>query len=378
MKVLLLSAYAAQSHVFWQNQLLKLFPDWQWRELSLPPRHFAWRMRGNPLYWSVAERATLEEHYDLLVATSMVDLATLRGLVPNLATIPTILYFHENQFAYPERGRVGNLLEAQMVSLYSAIAADSLLFNSRYNHDSFMEGCQGMLAGFPDKVPKGIVESLRQKSAVVPVPLERTEEGVLAKSGVWPAADPDDLNRPIRITWIGRFEFDKGGDGLLLTLRELEKTGLNYSLAVIGQRFRNSPAAFATIEEEFGHLLVQFGYVEKVATYRQILSEADIILSTALHEFQGLAVLEAVGAGCIPVVPGRLVYPEIFSEEFLYTCDPRSPGLEARNAAQLLATIAGDIIKGTIHPPDVSEFEESRISARYRIVFEAVIAVAAR
>ncbi len=268
-----------------------MFPDWLWQELSLPPRHFSWRVRGNPLYWSVAEREALEEHYDLVVATSMVDLATLRGLVPNLVKIPTVVYFHENQFAYPEGEGVRSLLEAQMVSLYSAMAADSLLFNSRYNRDSFMEGCQGMLAGFPDKVPKGIVESLRQKSSVVPVPLERIEDNVSAKSGIWPLADPGDLSRPIRISWVGRFEFDKGGDALLLALRELEKTSLNYSLAVIGQRFRNSPAAFGTIEEEFGHRLVQFGYVEKVATYRQILSEADIIFRLHYMSFSTPAIL---------------------------------------------------------------------------------------
>ena len=82
MKVLLLSAYAAHSHVYWQNSLQAMFGQWQWQVLSLPPRHLSWRARGNPLYWAMAERELLERGYDLLIATSMVDLATLRGLVP--------------------------------------------------------------------------------------------------------------------------------------------------------------------------------------------------------------------------------------------------------------------------------------------------------
>ena len=113
----MLSAYAAQSHVHWQRTLEKMFPTWQWQVLSLPPRHFSWRVRGNPLYWALAERPLLEQDYDLLVATSMVDLATLRGLVPALSRLPSIVYFHENQFDYPQHRQQHSLLEAQMVSL---------------------------------------------------------------------------------------------------------------------------------------------------------------------------------------------------------------------------------------------------------------------
>lgn len=371
MKVLLLSAYAAQSHVHWQKQLFNLFPDWQWQDLSLPPRHFSWRVRGNPLYWSVVERDTLDQHYDLVVATSMVDLATLRGLVPNLATIPTVLYFHENQFAYPAGADERNLLEPQMVSLYSGMAADHLLFNSHYNRDSFMSGCEGMLGRFPDKVPTGIVESLRVKSSVVPVPMERIDQELSASSDIWPLADQDDLSRPIRLVWIGRFEYDKGGDGLLLALQQLEKTGLDYSLAVIGQRFRNSPAAFETISEAFSHRLVQFGFVENAATYLQVLFEADMVLSTALHEFQGLAVLEAVRGGCVPVVPDRLAYPEIYPSEYRYASNPEDPDLEALNASQLVVVLAEDIRRNALHSPDVSDFYGETIGPQYRKVFES-------
>ena len=92
MRVLLLSAYAAQSHRYWRQGLTRMFPDWQWTVLELPPRHFSWRVRGNPLHWSLAERERLTEPQDLLIATSMVDLATLRGLVPALSRIPSLLY----------------------------------------------------------------------------------------------------------------------------------------------------------------------------------------------------------------------------------------------------------------------------------------------
>ena len=45
------------------------------------------------------------------------------------------------------------------------------------------------------------------------------------------------------------------------------------------------------------------------------------MVSTALHEFYGIAVIEAVRAGCRPLLPNRLSYPELFDGEFLYDED---------------------------------------------------------
>ena len=53
------------------------------------------------MQWASTESACLARDYDLALATSMVDLASLRGLIPKLAAVPSLLYFHENQFAYP-------------------------------------------------------------------------------------------------------------------------------------------------------------------------------------------------------------------------------------------------------------------------------------
>ena len=77
-----------------------------WRSLTLSPRHFSWRIRGNPLALLYEDDNAAEiAQADLVVATSMTDLASLRGLCPTLTKIPNIIYFHENQFAFPETGR---------------------------------------------------------------------------------------------------------------------------------------------------------------------------------------------------------------------------------------------------------------------------------
>jgi hypothetical protein len=52
--------------------------------------------------------------------------------------------------------------------------------------------------------------------------------------------------------------------------------------------------------------------------YIRQLCQSDIAISTATHEFYGISVLEAIRAGCIPLLPNRLSYPELFPSEYLY------------------------------------------------------------
>jgi len=359
-KVLLLSAYAAHSHVSWERSLRAMFPHWQWQVLSLPPRHFSWRVRGNPLYWSLEERVALERDYDLLVATSMVDLATLRGLVPSLARLPTLLYFHENQFDYPQQSVQPSLLEARMVSLYSALAADCLAFNSAYNRDTFLAGVDALLRKLPDRVPGGVVAMLEGKARVLPVPIDP-----VTGPAHWPGVAGCYPRRPLRLLWSGRFEHDKGGETLWHTLGELERGGLCYELALTGQQFRRSPAVFGRIEAEFASRLVHFGYLPSEADYRALLRGADVLLSTARHEFQGLAVLEAVASGCLPAVPDRQAYPEIYDQRFRYASCPDDPAREGAAAAALVCALAEMRGRGGIAPPDVSAFTLAQLQPRY-------------
>ena len=52
--------------------------------------------------------------------------------------------------------------------------------------------------------------------------------------------------------------------------------------------------------------------------YYDLLSRAKVVVSYALQENFGFGVNEAVYLGCAPVLPNRLVYPEFYTEEYLY------------------------------------------------------------
>ncbi|MFP4511286.1 MAG: glycosyltransferase [Spirochaetaceae bacterium] len=61
---------------------------------------------------------------------------------------------------------------------------------------------------------------------------------------------------------------------------------------------------------------MHWGYACDRDTYRRLLSACDIVVSTAVQENFGIAVVEAVGAECIPVLPKRLSYPEIIPARY--------------------------------------------------------------
>ena len=352
MRILLLSAYDSQSHQYWREGLVAAFPEHDWTQLVLPGRYFSWRIRGNSMQWALGERSTLNQPYDLVIATSMVDLASLKGFVPNLANIPSMLYFHENQFIYPpSQANNKHHLDPKMVTLYGALAADKLVFNSRYNQQSFIGGVKELLNQLPEKMPVDVAQLLDGKSSVLPVPLKPlgtlnplTDNSNQDYQALWPKREGVS---PLRLVWAARWEYDKGPQQLQAILRELRTRNIDFQLCLLGQQFRKQPIEFEKIKAEFTTNIVQFGYAESRQHYLSWLAGADMILSTALHEFQGLAVLEAVQLGCIPILPNRLVYPEIFGLDYLYESTPQEHQKESIAAVNLIQNLALDSEQGS-------------------------------
>ncbi len=371
MRILLLSAYDAASHQRWHQGLLAALPAHQWQVLTLSPRFFNWRIRGNSLYWAFAERQILDQGFDLILATSMVDLATLKGLVPSLALTPAIVYFHENQFAYPANNRQHPGLEPQMVNLYSALAADSIVFNSDYNRQSFIAGVAQLLKKLPDAVPAGIEQTLLQRSLSIPVPLE---------ADCYRQHQPR-LDSPLHIVWNHRWEYDKGPDRLLALIQGLVEKNIDCAFSILGERFRRVPGEFEQIKSLLmatnSVSLKHWGFVPELSDYRQLLATADVVLSTALHDFQGLSVMEAVAAGCLPLVPDRLCYRQWFPAASCYPSFPAAVDKEVKGVlGQLIYLAAGKKAAALPLAPSVTDWSWLVLGQQYQRLLSDVVAQA--
>jgi len=361
MKILLLSAYHAQSHKLWCEGLISSFPEHSWELLSLPPRYFNWHMRGNALIWSKLHHKILNEDFDLIIATSMTDLHGLRGFLPGLADIPSMLYFHENQFDYPLNSSQKVQIELQLVTFYSALCADQIVFNSLYNLQSFIDGLQQLLKKLPDFFPIEQIAEIKRKASVLPVPLSATCYCTVAST-----------SKKLSIVWNHRWEYDKWPENFFLALLKLKQSGIEFEVHVLGQQFRQQPSIFAEMRQTLSENIQTWGYIEEKQDYREILRSADVVVSTALHDFQGLAVLEAVACGCLPVVPDRLAYPQFFQEKYRYPSYIGDNEKQAEFLAMHLMELANEYDRQALpEVPDLNDLSWRKMKPKYAALINA-------
>ncbi|MFV1960778.1 MAG: glycosyltransferase, partial [Acidimicrobiia bacterium] len=116
------------------------------------------------------------------------------------------------------------------------------------------------------------------------------------------------------IIWNQRWEYDKDPVRLFNTLARLSDSGTDFRLAICGENFRNIPDEFKAAHQRLDHHLIHYGYAER-DVYERLLLDASVVISTAKHEFFGVAAVEAMAAGAVPVFPRGLSYPELVPKE---------------------------------------------------------------
>ena len=259
-QIVLIDPFHTGSHASFSNTVMANL-DAQWTMLSLPGRHWKWRMRGAAVHFA-ADLEDLPKPPDLIVTTSMLSLTDLIALAPSLGNVPTFLYFHENQLTYPQRddagiGRPRPHIERDhhfgFTQLVSARAATACGFNSRYNLESFLSAGRALLTALPDAVPPGWVDDIRAKSDVFFVPV------LLAPVAIPPGEAPDP--RGPTVLWNHRWEHDKRPEVFFRALEALEARGERFRLALAGPRYTRWPACFDEARTAWPGRIVQFGTV---------------------------------------------------------------------------------------------------------------------
>jgi glycosyltransferase involved in cell wall biosynthesis len=269
--------------------------------LTHEARFWKWRMHGAHLTLANAAADVLDKRPDVVLASSMMSAGAFIGAArATIGTAPIAVYFHQSQFSYPLSPLDRPDLTYPMVNWSSAATADLPIFNSEFHRALFFEEAERFLRQFPDRTHGALVRDVEQRSIVLPIGVDLARLG--ERSG--PAQ-----NDPPLILWNQRWEHDKGPDEFVEMIESLISRGIDFEVAVVGERFVSAPESFDRLPELLGGRLVAYGFLPD-AEYVDLLRRCDIVVSTAHHEFFGIAVVEAMAAGAFPVLPRRLVYPD--------------------------------------------------------------------
>jgi len=308
MKILALNPYHGGSHA--------AFID-GWRRHSrhgfdvyvLPAHHWKWRMRhaAVTLAHQVAARGVAGQTWDIVWCTDILNLAEFKGLASaGVQRLPAIVYFHENQLTYPVQHRDDRDLHFALINFISAHAAEGVWFNSNYHRQELLGALRGLLRAMPDHQPTKAVDAIENKSMVM-----------------WPGVDVDgdrpgsdrSADAPVHLVWAARWEFDKNPRLFFEALHQLVDRGVDFRVSVIGEQFDDRPTCFDEARAWLGDRVVRWGWQPTRKDYLDALREADVFVSTADHEFFGIAAVEAAACGCTCVLPRRLAYPQVFSQD---------------------------------------------------------------
>jgi glycosyltransferase involved in cell wall biosynthesis len=293
-----------------------------------------WRMRGAAV--SLARLAQAQNNVpDLIFTTDMLDLATFKALYlsqrnaiarQERASPPMVVYFHENQLTYPlPPGRTRDLSFA-WINYTSALVADAMLFNSEFHRRSFLDALPGLLQRYHDYRELQTIDIIAAKSQVLAPGIDLARHDASAAKDETPCRNTQANQSRVThhqapiILWNSRWDYDKQPAIFFAALEALAARGAEFRLIVAGEHVDPNDPAFVAARERWAQRILHWGYAADPALYSRLLHQADIVVSTAIQEFFGIGIIEALYCGCIPILPRRLTYPDLLPVEHHADC----------------------------------------------------------
>jgi len=279
----------------------------------LPDRFWKWRMHGGAI--TLAKQFNESDFApDYLLVTDMIDLNVLLSLTrKRTADIPVVYYFHENQINYPW-SEIDRDVKYQrdhhygFINYASALAADTVLFNSQYHMEAFIDALPRFLKMFPDFQNARTIEEINLKSRVLPLGIDLQSfdaHGVDSSRGG---------HAPV-ILWNHRWEFDKNPQSFFEIMQNLDDAGLAFQLIICGERTEMYPSVFDEIKENLKDHIIHWGYAKDFDEYANLLFKSDILPVTSNQDFFGISAVEAMYCGVYPLLPDRLAFPGHIAHE---------------------------------------------------------------
>ena len=304
MRILALNPYHGGSHKAFINSWIK-HSRHEWTLLTLPAHHWKWRMRHAAITLTQQISRYPNQNWDIIFCTDMLNLAEFNGLAtPATQKLPKILYCHESQLIYPDKHSTERDNHYSFTNFISALTADQIWFNSDWHKNIFITTTRKWLKNMPDYQPLSELNTIQHKSITQ-----------------YPGLDIDCFSqhrhpqhdKPLTILWAARWEDDKNPELFFKAIDLLIQDGIHFQLNIIGAAPKLTPPLFLQAQQKYAAFINNWGYINNRDDYLSVLHESDLVVSTADHEFFGIAVLEAVSMGCIPILPDKLAYPETLS-----------------------------------------------------------------
>lgn len=273
---------------------------------TLPAAAWRWRMRGAAatLAPELGRSAREDGPPDLLVVSDMIDLGALVALRRAAhPSVPVVLYLHENQLTYPRRA--GESLDTGLawITWNNLLVADEIWCNSAFHRDELLTALPAFLAAVPDHSHESLLERVAERMVVLPVGVDLV------------AGRPRPTDGPPLVLSNQRWHHDKDVDAVVRALVALADEGVSFRAAVVGDHRGGLADVIDPLLDRLGDRVIARGHQDR-ATYECLLGEADVVVSAARNEFFGIAVIEAISAGAVPVLPRAVAYPEVVPAEY--------------------------------------------------------------
>ncbi len=306
MRVLALEPWYGGSHRNFVNGLIQNSRH-EYQLVTMASRFWKWRLQGGAQTLARKTRQLIKDGFqpDVVLASSMVNLPAFLALVrKEIGSVPVIYYLHENQLTYPLPSEQKRDLSYAYINYLSCLAADQVVFNSDFHYNEFIRALPGLLRVFPDYTHLHTVSEIRAKSQVMHLGMDLQAHARYASSEAT-------SNGSSIVLWNQRWEYDKNPEAFFRIMNRLDDSRCQFRLILAGKRFEEQPSEFDVAFERYAERILHYGYAEDFEEYSRLLHRADIVVSTAIHEFFGIAMMEAIYCGCHPLLPNRLSYPEL-------------------------------------------------------------------
>ncbi len=282
-----------------------------------PGGRWRWLLRAGALEIADHVDRWVAEHGrpDVLVVSGLVDVAHLLGLAGRSLEPrpPVVIYQHESQLVYP--GRRAEEQEASLRNWLSWCAADLVVFNSDHHRQAVLTALPAFLDQIPDPSHRARLDAVSERFEVLPVGVDLTpfSNRVLEPAEPTIAVSTAKPGGPV-ILWPHRWEPDRDPGAFAAALAKLEASGLPFRLVLAGEEppggSRHTAMTRAEVVTRFESHVDAVGPFDR-ARYERLVASADLVVSCTRHEFFGVSVVEAMAAGCRPVLPAALSYPEL-------------------------------------------------------------------